>query len=172
MPQLSLFYATGTNYSSSFYEYLPSGERQLMNFGKQLNTNLSQSIGIGLSIPVFNNFSSRNSIKSAEINLRKSQIANLEARQKLKQDIYIACTDYELTLQKYQNAQNILTHSKNAYEASQVRYEAGLINHFEYLTEKNNYLKSQNEASALKYELWFKKMLVERFKSSGIFNKY
>lgn len=172
LPQLSLFYSTGTNYSSSFYETLPTGEIQLMNFGKQLNTNLSQSIGIGLNIPIFNNFSSRNNIKTAEINLQKSQIANLETRQKLKQDIYTACTDYEITLQKYQNAQNILTHSKASYEASQIRYETGLINHFEYLTEKNNYLKSQNEASALKYELWFKKLLVERFMNGGLMDKY
>lgn len=172
LPQLNLFYSAGTNYSSSFYEYLPSGERQLMNFGKQLNSNLSHSIGLGISIPVFNNFSFKNSIKSAEINLQKSQITNLETRQKLKQDIYTACTDYELTLQKYQNAQNILSHSKTSYEASQVRYENGLITYFEYSTEKTNYLKSQNEASALKYDLWFKKMLVERFKNGGLINKY
>lgn len=172
LPQLSLYYSTGTNYSSSFYEYLPTGEKQLMNFGKQLNSNLSHSIGVGLTIPIFNNFSSRNSIKSAEINLQKSQITNLVSRQKLKQDIYTACTDYELTLQKYQNAENILKHSKTAYEASQVRYETGLINYFEFITEKNNYLKSQNEASALKYDLWFKKLLVERFKNGGIMNKY
>lgn len=172
LPQLSLFYSTGTNYSSSFYETLPSGERQLINFGKQLNTNFSQSIGIGLNIPILNNFNSRNSIKTSEINLQKSQIQNLETRQKLKQEIYTACTDYELTLQKYYNAESLLTHSKNAFEAAQVRYENGLINHFEYLTEKNKYLKSQNEASALKYELWFKKMLVERFQKGGLNNIY
>lgn len=172
LPQLSLFYSTGTNYSSSFYETLPSGERQLMNFGKQLNTNLSQSIGIGLNIPIFNNFSSKNNIKTSEINLQKSQIANLETHQKLKQDIYTACTDYELILQKYHNTESLLSHSKNAFEAAQVRYGNGLINYFEYLTEKNNYLKAQNETSALKYELWFKKLLVERFKNGGLDNIY
>ena len=77
-----------------------------------------------------------------------------------------------MTLQKFKNAQNILSHSKTTYEAAQIRYEAGLINYFEFITEKNNYLKSQNEASALKYDLWFKKMLVERFKNAGLVNKY
>lgn len=170
LPQLSLFYSTGTNYSSSFYETLPTGEMRLMNFGKQLNTNLSQSIGISLNIPIFNNFSSKNSIKTSEINLQKSQITNLESRQKLKKDIYTACSEYELTLQKYHNAESLLSHSKKTFEAAQIRYENGLIHHFEYLTEKNNYLKSQNNASALKYELWFKKLLVERFQNGGFTN--
>ncbi len=163
LPQLNMYYSTGTNYSSSFYEYLPTGERQLMNFGKQLNTNLSHSIGIGLSIPVFNNFGSRNGIRTAAINLRKSQISNLEAQQKLKQDVYTACTDYEMTFRKYQNATSLFNHAQTAYKAAQIRYETGLLNYFELLTEKNNYLKSQNETSALKYELWFKKILVDRF---------
>lgn len=108
----------------------------------------------------------------SKINLQKSKIQNLEARLKLKQDIYTACTDYELTLQRYYNAERLLSYSKNAFEAAQVRYENGLINFFEYLTEKNNYLKSQNEESALKYELWFKKLLVVRFQNGGVIKQY
>lgn len=167
LPQINLFYSSGTNYSSSFYEYLPTGERQLMNFGKQLNSNLSHSIGLGLSIPVFNNFSSKNSIRTAQINLSKSHIAGLEAKQKLRQDIYTACTKYELTLQKLQNAKSIFQHSEKAFNAATVRYESGLITHFEYLTEKNNYLKAQNELSSLRYDLEFKQILIERFQNNG-----
>ena len=163
LPQLNLYYSTGTNYSSSSFETLPNGETRLRSFGKQANTNLSQSVGLGLNIPIFNNFSSRNSIKTSKISFNRSKIASQEAQQKLKQAIYTACTDYQLTLQKFQNAQNILKNAQTAYEAAHARYEAGLIAYFEFLNEKNNYLKSQNEASALKFDLWFKKMLVERF---------
>jgi outer membrane protein TolC len=62
--------------------------------------------------------------------------------------------------------------TSDVIDSSEVRYKAGLIKYFEYLTEKNNYLKSQNEASALKYDLWFKKLLVERFKNGGLFKMY
>lgn len=165
LPTINLFYSTGTNYSSSFYEYLPSGEKQLMNFGRQINSNFSHAIGIGLSIPVFNNFNSRNSIKSANIGLHKANIVHLEAKQKLRKDIYTACTDYELTVQKLYNAKNISLNSERAFNAATIRYESGLISHIEYLTEKNNFLKAQNETSALKYELQFKQMQLDCYRS-------
>lgn len=165
LPNINLFYSTGTNYSSSFYEYLPSGERQLMNFGRQLNSNLSHSIGAGLSIPIFNNFTVRNSIKSSKLKIEKAYIAKQEGLQKLRKDIYSACTDYELALQKFRNSLNILNHSQNAYNAATVRHETGLINYFELITEKGNYLKAQNDVSAMKYDLYFKKILIERFLS-------
>lgn len=166
MPSVNLFYSTGTNYSSSFYEYLPSGDRQLMNFGKQLNRNLSHSIGVGLGIPVFNNFSSRNSIRSAQINLSKACIEDSEVKQKLRNEIYNACTDYDITLEKFQNASSLYRYAETAYKAASIRYESGFISSFELLTEKNKYLNAQNDMSSLKYELQFKKILIERFQSA------
>lgn len=163
LPSLNTFYSTGTNYSSSFYEYLPNGDRRLMNFGKQLNSNLSHSIGLGLSIPLFNNFSSRNAIKTAKIALEKSYIANEEGLQKLKKDIYAACTDYQLAIQQLDNANNQYNHAKKAFKAAEIRYEAGLIAYFEYLTEKNKFTIAQQQVTNFKYDLEFKKKLIERF---------
>jgi len=168
LPSINTYYSTGTNYSSSFYEYLPNGERRLMNFGKQLNSNLSHSFSIGLSIPLFNNFSSRNAIKTARIGLEKAYLANEEGLLKLKKDIYAACTDYQLAIQKYENANNQYIHAQKAFKAAEIRYEAGLIAYFEYLTEKNKYLKAQNDMSAFKYELQFKKMLIDYYRKGSI----
>lgn len=36
-------------------------------FGKQLKNNFAQYIGINLSIPIFNRFSTRNSVRSAQL---------------------------------------------------------------------------------------------------------
>ncbi|GEM63909.1 transporter [Sphingobacterium faecium NBRC 15299] len=163
LPSLNTYYSTGTNYSSSFYEYLPNGDRRLMNFGKQLNSNLSHSFGLGLSIPLFNNFTSRNSIKTAKIGLEKAYIANKEGLLKLKKDIYAACTDYQLAIQKYENANSQLFYAQTAFKAAEVRYEAGLIAYFEYLTEKNKFTIAQQQVSNFKYDLEFKKKLIERF---------
>ena len=163
LPSLNTYYSTGTNYSSSFYEYLPNGDRRLMNFGKQLNSNLSHSFGLGLSIPLFNNFTSRNSIKTAKIGLERAYIANEEGLLKLKKDIYAACTDYQLAIQKYENANSQLFYAQKAFKAAEVRYEAGLIAYFEYLTEKNKFTIAQQQVSNFKYDLEFKKQLIERF---------
>lgn len=163
LPSLNLYYSTGTNFSSSFYEYFPNGDRRLMNFGKQLNSNLSHSIGIGLNIPLFNNFASRNAIKTAKIGLSKAYLANEESLLKLKKDVYAACTDYQLSIQKYNNAKSQYNHIQRAFHAAEVRYEAGLVTYFEYLSEKNKYMLAQQQVSSIKYDLEFKKRLIDRF---------
>ncbi|MEN5232496.1 TolC family protein [Sphingobacterium faecium] len=163
LPSLNTYYSAGSNYSSSFYEYLPNGDRRMMNFGKQLNSNLSHSLGIGLSIPLFNNFTSRNSIKTAKIGLEKAYLANEEGLMNLKKDIYAACTDYQLAIQKYENANSQFTYAQKSFKAAEVRYEAGLIAYFEYLSEKNKYTIAQQQVSTIKYDLEFKKRLIERF---------
>ncbi len=163
LPSLNTYYSAGSNYSSSFYEYLPNGDRRMMNFGKQLNSNLSHSLGIGLSIPLFNNFTSRNSIKTAKIGLEKAYLANEEGLLNLKKDIYAACTDYQLAIQKYENANSQFIYAQKSFKAAEVRYEAGLIAYFEYLSEKNKYTIAQQQVSSIKYDLEFKKRLIERF---------
>lgn len=163
LPSLNTYYSAGSNYSSSFYEYLPNGDRRMMNFGKQLNSNLSHSLGIGLSIPLFNNFTSRNSIKTAKIGLEKAYLANEEGLLNLKKDIYAACTDYQLAIQKYENANSQFSYAQKSFKAAEVRYEAGLIAYFEYLSEKNKYTIAQQQVSSIKYDLEFKKRLIERF---------
>lgn len=167
-PKLSLYVSCGTNYSSSFYETLPSGERQLMNFGRQFQNNVSQSVGIGLSIPVFNNFSTRQNIKTAQLGLERVNIANEETLLKLKQDIYKAVVDYELTRQKYKASESALANAELAFKAANLRFENGLVNQFEYITQKNNFLRIQNETTALKYDLYFKKLVIDYYKGEYV----
>ncbi|MCH5685549.1 TolC family protein [Niabella sp. W65] len=162
-----MYYSTGTNYSSSFYEFLPSGEQRLMNFGRQLNTNFSHSVGIGISIPVFNGFVARDAINSAKINLEKAILSTEQEKQQLKQEIYKACLDYEITLQKYASLLSARQHSETSFYAAQTRQEAGLITYFEYLTEKNNFLKAENELTAAKYDLQFKKIVVAYYQGNN-----
>lgn len=165
LPQLSTYFSTGSNYSSSFYEMLPNGERRLMNFGRQLNNNLSQSFGLSISVPLFNGFAYRRAIRNAVYDVEKAQLADLNVRQRLRKNIYTAYTDYEITLKQYLVAESVVEHAKNSFHGASVRFENGLITHIEYLTEKNNLLKAQNETTALKYELEFKQLQLDCYRS-------
>lgn len=164
LPQLSSYYATGTNYSSSFYEIQPNGERQLMHLGKQLNNNLSQSFGLSLSVPLFNGFSYKKAIRNAGYEIEKAKLAELNARQRLRKNIYAACSDYEIALKQYLAAESLVLHARNAFQGAKVRFENGLISHFEYLSEQNNLLKARNEATALKYDLQFKQLRLDCYR--------
>lgn len=165
-PKLNLYVSSGTNYSTSFYETLPGGERQLMPFGKQFGNNISHAVGLGLSIPLFNNLSAQQNIKAAKLNLERAQLGSEETRKKLKEEVYKACIDFELTKQKYYASGNAASNAGLAFEAANTRFENGLIAQFEYIAEKNNYLRIQNETAALKYDLYFKMLMINYFKGT------
>lgn len=163
LPQLNFSASSGSNYSSSFYEFSATGEQRLMSFGKQLNNNLSHGVGLNLSIPIFNGLSQSTMIKMAKLNHERSLIQLEVSTQNLKKEVYSAFNEYQSSLKKYDNAIKLLALSATSFEAASIRYEEGFISYFEFLIEKNNFLKSQMESVALKYDLYFKKILLERF---------
>lgn len=167
LPQFSTYFSSGSNYSSSFYETLPNGERRLMHLGRQLNNNLSQSFGLSVSVPLFNGFAYRRTIRNAGYDLERAALAQLNARQRLQQLIYTAYTDYEIALKQYFAAETMVEQAERAFRAAAVRFEHGLIAHIEYLTEKNNFLEAQNAATACKYELQFKKIILDSYRDGG-----
>lgn len=165
LPQLSTYYATGTNYSSSFYETLPNGELQRMHLGEQLRNNRFQSFGLGLAVPLFSGFTYRRAIRAAGYDIERAKLAELAARQRLRKNIYTAYTEYEITLKQYLAAESVALHAGKSFHGARVRFENGLITHIEYLTEQNNLLKAQNEVTALKYELQFKKIRLDCYRT-------
>jgi len=168
LPQLSLYASSGTNYSSSYYEYAPDGTVQPMHFGRQLGNNFSQSIGIGLSVPIFNNFSAKQNIANAKITRDRARLNSEQALLKLRQDIYKACQDYLLSFEQSYAAKSAADNAALAFEAAGVRLENGLINLFEYISAKDMFLKLQNEAAALKYDLYFKMLVIEYYKTGKL----
>ena len=99
-PTLSLGGGIGTNY------YTTSGFES-EKFGKQLENNFSQSLGLNLSIPIFNRFKTRNNIRNAKIDHETQQLRLEDAKKTLYKEIQ----------QVYYNAQNAQSKEKSAYEA-------------------------------------------------------
>ncbi|MDR3008601.1 MAG: TolC family protein [Sphingobacterium sp.] len=166
LPQLSIYGSTGTNYSSSYFEKLPNGETVAMPFGKQFGNNLSQYIGIGLSVPIFNNLQSKKYIEQNKLQVQKQIAYEYEASQKLKQEIFKVCVEYNIAYQKYLSNCSRKKYSEEAFYAASKRFESGLINHSEYIIEKNNLLKATNDQLASKYDLYFKNLQIQYYSNS------
>ncbi|MNI04210.1 Outer membrane efflux protein [compost metagenome] len=163
LPQLSIYGSTGTNYSSSYFETLPSGETITMPFGKQFGNNLSQYIGIGLSVPIFNNLQTKKYVEQNKLQFQKQLTYEYEASLKLKQEIFKVCVEYNIAYQKYLANGSRKKYSEEAFYAASKRFESGLINHSEYLIEKNNFLKATNDHISSKYDLYFKKLQIQYY---------
>lgn len=79
-PQISL----GASYGTSYF-HIFGNEAMNASFGNQFRNYGSESVGLNVSIPIFNRMATRNNIRSARIAIRNQELALTEARQALRQ---------------------------------------------------------------------------------------
>ena len=160
-PTLSLSGGVGTNY------YTTSGFKSDA-FGKQLKNNFSQSIGLNLSIPIFNRFQTRNNVRSARIDLENQQLQldnTKKALYKEIQQVYYnalnARTKEEASLQATQS-------TKDAFQLMQAKYENGKATITEFNESKNTYLKSESDLIQARYENLYQNALIDFYRGKDL----
>lgn len=162
-PSLSFGYSFGTNYSSSFYEPLPDGTVRLMNWGRQLGNNISNSIYMSISIPVFNGLGNRFSVKQALFNIQQSELKQEENTLQLKQDIYKAWNDVVAALQVYNAAKSTTVSATMGYDYAQQRYDLGLISASDLVLAQKDRNAAMFDELSKKYDLLFKLKIIQYY---------
>lgn len=168
-PQLNFSASSGTNYSSSYNEVTTGGQIRTMPWGKQIQNNFSQSIYLGISIPVFNGLFTRYAIKQAKIEVQNNVLQGKEENLKLKQEIYKACADVLSAYQTYQAAGSTEALALTGQDFAQKRYEKGLINASELLIAQNAAFKASVDKASANYDLIFKRMVIDYFLRKKLF---
>ena len=88
-------------------------------FGTQFSNNFGQSVGISLSIPIFNGWQAKANYQRSKINIKTLQYQQELDNKTLKQNIYQAYNAAVVAMQK-------LSSTKRAVEAAQKTYDYAL----------------------------------------------
>ena len=147
--------------------FIQTGESRTP-FGDQFNTNLSQNIGIGLNIPIFNGHSARANWERTKLQVRQWELTKELDNQTLKQNIYRAYNEATSSMQLYNSDKKSVQTSGKSYEYAQKRYDQNLLSTFDLLNSQNNYLRAQIQALYSQYDYIFKMKLLEFYKGQGI----
>lgn len=120
-------------------------------FGTQLNNNLSKSIGLTLSIPIFNNRENKSAVEKAQLDIQNAQL-NLEAAKKdLMKTIETLYQNTISAQQKYLAAQQQEKSAQISYSLVEDQFNLGMQNTVALLTAKNTYLSAQQQMLQAKY---------------------
>ncbi|MBB3187875.1 TolC family protein [Microbacter margulisiae] len=120
-------------------------------FGTQLNNNLSKSIGLTLSIPIFNNRETKSAVEKAQLDIQNAQL-NLEAAKKdLMKTIETLYQNTISAQQKYLAAQQQEKSAQISYSLVEDQFNLGMQNTVALLTAKNTYLSAQQQMLQAKY---------------------
>lgn len=160
-PTLSFSAGLGSNY------YKTSGF-QGDNFGKQLKNNFSQYLGFNLNVPIFNRFSTRNSIRSAKIDRENQQLALENTRKQLYKEIQTAYYNIVTAQQKLQSSEQARQSSEQAFRLMQAKYEVGKATSTEFNEARNNLLKSESDLTQARYEYLYQAALIQFYRGEPL----
>ena len=156
-PTLSLSGGLNTNYYTT--SGFPSDA-----FGHQLKNNFSQYIGLNVNVPIFNRFQTRNSIRSARIDLENQQLQFDNTKKTLYKDIQQVYYNALNAQEKEKSSEDAVQSTKDAFQLMQAKYENGKATITEFNESKNNYLKSESELVRARYENLYQHALIEFYR--------
>lgn len=138
------------------------------NFGQQMKNKLNESIGLTLSIPIFNNRENKSAVEKAKLQISEAELEYLNAQKELQktiEDIYLDATSSQA---QYAAAIEQVKASKTSYNLAQEQFNLGMKNTVELLTEKNNFLSAQQEMLQAKYMAILNALLLRFYQGKEI----
>ncbi len=123
-----------------------------VSMGSQLRDKLNESVGLSLSVPIFNNKSARTSVRRARLNTRQSEIDNLNARKELLATVESLHHDAVAGQANFVSAGEKLLYAEESWRLAEASFEAGANNAVDLITEKNNYLSALSARLQAKYQ--------------------
>ncbi len=132
-------------------------------FFEQLQNNDGISYGVQLNVPVFNGFSTRNSVKRREVEVLRSEYRLEQTKLDLESNVYQAYVDAKGALKAYEAALTALEAQLLAYDYATERYNVGLTNAFDFSQAKFNLENAESEVVRAKYDYIFKLKVLELY---------
>ena len=140
-PTISLSAGIGTNHTSG----------SDFTFGEQVKNGWNNSIGLSVSVPIFNNRQTKSAVQKAKLQYETSMLSLLDEQKALYKTIESLWLDANSAQQRYAAANEKLKSTQISYELISEQFNLGMKNTIELLTEKNNLLQAQQEQLQAKY---------------------
>ena len=141
MPTVSMSAGIGTSNSSG----------QHIAIERQMKNNLSNSIGLTVSMPLFDNLQTRTNIRKAKYTLQTNELNLIEQQKQLYATInnyWLNATNSQL---QYLYAKTNAESMQESYDLVSEQFNLGLKNIVELTTGKNNLLQAKQQLLQTKY---------------------
>ncbi len=122
-------------------------------FNKQMRHNFSQYLGLGLSVPIFDGFSTRNSVRRAKVQQTAAQLELESATDELYKAVNQAYYQAVGSRERLRSASAATDATRLAMEAMLEKYTIGRATATDYDTARTAYIKAESDRLQAKYEL-------------------
>ncbi|MDB2342736.1 TolC family protein [Flavobacteriaceae bacterium] len=132
-----------------------------LSFGTQFGQNDGHSYGVSLNIPIFNGSSVRNNIKRRKLNLKRIENQFEQTKLDLENTVNQAYLNTQGAVKFFEAAEKTLKARQEAFQIAQNRFEAGVMNSFDFIQAKQRYQISASDIVRAKFDYIFKLKVLE-----------
>lgn len=136
--------------------------------GTQFSNNFGQSIGISISLPIFNGWQAKANYERTKLNIRTLEYQRDLDNQTLKQDIYQAYNAAIVALEKFNSSAKSVDAAQRTYDFAIKRFDIGMLGTFELVTDQNNLFRAKLQYVLNQFDYVFKMKVLEFYKGEGI----
>lgn len=138
------------------------------SFWDQINENFGQSLGVSLSVPIYNNHRNKINMERARLGVISAELNNRQLRQQLKSDIQRAIADARAAKLSLEAAIKSVEAAEAAFANAERRFELGAINSLEYVTARNNLDLARTNLTRARYQYVFNIKNVEFYEGKPL----
>lgn len=127
----------------------------------QIDENLSYGVGLGVNIPIYNNYQTKANIERAKLNTTSAALNIERQKNTLKTNVQQALADAKAASKSYQAAQKSRDAQRAAYDNATKQYDLGAINSFDFVNARALLDSAEISLIIAKYDYLFKAKVVD-----------
>ncbi len=129
---------------------------------------ITPSVGLTLSIPIYQRKQVKNNVKQAVIEYENYQYKVVDIQNDLRKAIEQACTDAQTAESMYLSSLELFGAEQESYRLAEEMFSTGLINSVDYLTSKNNLSTAENKLTQSKYSVILQNRIINYYMGSAV----
>jgi len=145
LPQLSLEGGLNTGYSNSID----------FSYGSQVKNGIIPSLGLTLSIPIYQNKQVRTRVDVAKIDKQTAELNNSYTKNQLRKAVEQACVDVTSSEKEFEASREEFNAATESYQVAEEKFNQGLLSSVEFLIQKTNLIAAESKFLQSKFNLIF-----------------
>ena len=153
-PDVSLNAGVSTSYSGYQTTYQTS-YKPGSTFGDQLRNNISPSIGVSASVPIYLNRQVRTNVEVAKLNSNNAELNEFNTKDILRKAIEQSCQDVVSSQIEFEASTEAYQAVKESFDVASEKYNQGIMSSVDFLIQKTTFISTESSFLQSKYKLIF-----------------
>lgn len=143
-----------------------------LNLANQLKSSLFESVGLNISVPIFSRGQNKSNVKRADISIQESELELAVAEKNAWKIIETLYLDAINNQNSFVAAKAKVKAQETSYQLVEEKFNLGMKNTIELMTERNNLLTAQQQMLQSKYQAIMSKELMLFYQYQPLDLKY